>query len=272
MSDFARSVPMSSVSTTDEIRIAGTIPRWEIPGWRDRFGVEAGITGRASPEEEAFDLGLWSDRPVRLAMADWRQFRRSFPAFPSVALAHQVHGNRVLWHVQPGSGWIIAEGADGHATRDAGLLLTITVADCVPLYLIAPEKGVIALLHAGWRGAAAGVLTSALMQLESKAGVRPGDIVLHAGVAISGARYQVGQEVFAALGLPTPRDRGQLDLRSVLAEQALALGVGEVSVSGHCTAGEPESFYSHRGSGGAPGRMVAWLGWPAIPGAGEGAG
>lgn len=51
-----------------------------------------------------------------------------------------------------------------------------------------------------------------------------------------------------------------LDLREVLIEQARRLGVGEVTRSGHCTASERDRFFSHRGSGGTDGRMVAWIG------------
>jgi copper oxidase (laccase) domain-containing protein len=53
-----------------------------------------------------------------------------------------------------------------------------------------------------------------------------------------------------------------LDLRGLLAEQGRALGIGEISLSGHST-GEPGGpFFSHRASGGRDGRMVAWLGRP----------
>ena len=77
----------------------------------------------------------------------------------------------------------------------------VTVADCVPIYLVAPAKGAIALLHAGWRGTAAGILANGLQLLHDHAGVEPPEVVMHAGVAISGPCYEVGAEVVTGVGL-----------------------------------------------------------------------
>ena len=118
--------------------------------WAERYGLVAGITTRPS------SLGLWSDEPVGQVMERWRTFRTAFaPRFPTVVLGHQVHGTAVRWHESLPEGWLILDGVDGHATSQRGVLLTVTVADCIPVYLAVPQKGVIALLHAGWRGAAA---------------------------------------------------------------------------------------------------------------------
>ncbi len=153
------------------------------------------------------------------------------------------------------------EGADGHATSAEGLLLLVTVADCVPIYLVAPAQRAIALLHSGWRGTAAGILARGVETLQREAGADPADLVMHLGVAISGAAYEVGAEVVRGVGL-TPEGAGpwHVDLRESLTEQARTLGVGEVSQSGHCTVARGGDFFSHRGSGGADGRMVAYLG------------
>lgn len=194
-------------------------------------------------------------------MARWRRFLATFPECPAATLAHQVHGDRILWHEGATSGWTIIEGADGHATRSPGRLLLVTVADCVPVYLIAPAQRTIALLHAGWRGTAAGILARGVELLQRQVGAAPSDLVCHAGVAISGPCYQVGREVMTGVGRDAPgTGPWQLDIRSVLTEQATALGVGEVTVSGRCSARDQGDFFSHRASGGADGRMVAYLG------------
>ena len=59
--------------------------------------------------------------------------------------------------VGPARGWVQVEGIDGWVTTAPGVLLTVTVADCIPVYLAVPGKAV-ALLHAGWRGTAGGIL------------------------------------------------------------------------------------------------------------------
>ena len=56
-------------------------------------------------------------------------------------------------------GWTQVEGVDGHATGVPGLMLYVTVADCVPIYLLNGKTGSVALLHSGWRGTAGSILT-----------------------------------------------------------------------------------------------------------------
>lgn len=255
------------MSTTEERRLPGALPLWEVPGWRERFGVVAGITGRGDDPTEPFDLGLWGNAPIGTVMTRWRRFLAAFPEFPAASLAHQVHGSHLLWHQGEPLGWTLLPDADGHATASAGRLLLVTVADCVPVYLVAPRQRVIALLHAGWRGTAAEILARGVALLGDRAGVEPTEIVGHAGVAISGSRYEVGSEVLARVGLEAAgTGPWQLDLRAVLRDQAKALGIGEFTVSSRCTSRERANFFSHRASGGGDGRMVAYLGMRADDG------
>lgn len=252
-------MPTSSVTTADERRLDAALPLWEVPGWRERFGVVAGITGRGDGTVP-FDLGLWGSAPSGEAMSRWRELRRAMPEFTAYVMAHQVHGSEVLWH-QYASGWVIHEGADGHGTGTPGVLLMVTVADCVPVYLVAPERRAIAMLHAGWRGTTAGILERGVEMLRLNAGVDPSGLVMHAGVAISGPCYEVGREVVEGLGGTASGDGPwHVDIREHLIEQARSVGIGEVSRSSHCTATMSRDFFSHRGSRGANGRMVAFLG------------
>jgi len=193
-------------------------------------------------------------------MERWRAFRTAFaPGFPTVVLGHQVHGTDVRWHESLPEGWLILDGVDGHATSERGVLLTVTVADCIPVYLAVPQKGVIALLHAGWRGAAGGVLARGVDTLVQRGAAKMSDIVMHCGVGICGECYEVGPEVAVRFGLS---GTVHLDLRAALTHQARELGIQEVSSSPLCSAEERDRFFSHRASGGRDGRMVAYLGRP----------
>ena len=143
-------------------------------------------------------------------------------------------------------------------------MLYVTVADCVPVYLVNPMTGGIALLHAGWRGVAGGMLERGVEALSHSKDSAVSDIVMHCGVSICVACYEVGSEVIDALGLSTDGGgKAQADLRAILVEQAGRFGIGEVSVSSWCSAHDRERFFSHRASRGADGRMVAYLGVPA---------
>jgi YfiH family protein len=248
-----------SQAVLSEVAVPGAIPRHEISSWQQHYGVIAGITGRGPGPGRGFDLGLWSDAPVGDVMGRWRAFRRQLPEFQAVALGNQVHGVEVM-SLDSGRGWIHIEGIDGWVTTTPSILLTVTIADCIPVYLVAPRRGV-ALLHAGWRGTAGGILGRGVELLRSATGSSRSEIVMHCGVGICGACYEVGSEVVERCGGeavgPGP---WHVDLRERLQYEARQLGLDRVTISGWCSAHDGESFYSHRRSRGADGRMVAYIG------------
>ncbi|MBA3317069.1 MAG: polyphenol oxidase family protein, partial [Gemmatimonadales bacterium] len=206
---------------------------------------------------------LWSDAPVGDVMGRWRLFRRAFPGFSAVALGHQIHGTAVA-SAGPSEGWIQVEGVDGWVTTAPGVLLTVTVADCIPVYLAVAGTGV-ALLHAGWRGTAAGILAHGLERLLAETGSSVSYVKMHCGVGICGPCYEVGSEVMLGCGVVSEgAGPWHLDLRQVLAEQGAELGIPQVTLSSLCSAHDRSSFYSHRASRGTDGRMVAYLGMPGL--------
>jgi YfiH family protein len=247
--------------TLRESPVSGPVPLYEIPGWLERYGVVAGITGRGKAPGMGFDLGLWNASPVGETMSRWRAFRRAVHGFSAVVLGNQIHGVEVM-QLDSGVGWIQVEGIDGWITAEAGILLTVTIADCVPVYLVVPGR-VVALLHAGWRGTAGGILKRGISRLTDTTGVSASDIVMHCGVGICANCYEVGSEVMDGCGVacsgPGPF---HLDLRGRLADEGRTLGLTRITTSEWCSAHDGDLFYSHRRSNGADGRMVAYLGVP----------
>jgi YfiH family protein len=254
------SAPVPSVMR--EERVADpVVPRAELGAWRDRFGLVAGLSVKG--HNGGFSLGLWTEEPIGQVMGRWRAFLHAMrPAFPAIQLSQQVHSPQVAWHEQVGPGWHVAEALDGHATAQRGLLLAVTVADCIPVYLAAGDGSHFALLHAGWRGIAAGIFERGMGLLVERSGVGAADVSVHLGVGICGDCYEVGPEVVQALEGRRVGRAARLDLRDVLAQRAARMGVREVTRSPHCTSCEREQFFSHRGSAGRDGRMVAYLGRP----------
>ncbi len=246
---------------TEALLVEPTVPRAELAAWRERYGLVAGLTVRG--DNGGFNLGLSTEDPVGQVLGRWRAFQHAMrPAFPAVQLARQVHSATVAWHEGVEPGWHVAEDMDGHATAQPGLLLAVTVADCVPVYVAARDGAAWALLHAGWRGIAAGVLERGVGQLASRAGVGPAGLAVHLGVGICGDCYEVGPEVARAVEGRVVAGATRLDLRDALADRAARLGVREITRSTHCTSCSRDRFFSHRGSGGRDGRMVAYLGRP----------
>jgi len=258
----AASAAPAAPAALREVTIAdAAVPRMELAEWAARFGVVAGLTTRG--RERGFSLGLWSEENVGQVMSRWRAVAAAFRSrFPGLVLAHQVHGTALAWHRAAPDGWLILDGLDGHATGARGLLLTVTLADCIPVYLVVPQKQVVALVHAGWRGVAARILERAVELLKREAFTRASDIVMHCGVGICGSCYEVGSEVLAELTGRAEPGPGHVDLRAVLVQQARALGLVDISVSPWCSAHDRERFFSHRASGGRDGRMIAYAGIP----------
>src|SRR5437667_9601065 len=184
-----RAAPAAPAALREVAVADAAVPGMELQEWAARYGVVAGITTRA----HGFSLGLWSEENVGQVMSRWRAVGAAVrPRFPGVVLAHQVHGTTVRWHAATTDGWLIVDGVDGHATGARGLLLTVTVADCIPVYVAAPDKQVVALLHAGWRGTAGGILERGVELVKRMAFVRFGDIVMHWGVGSRGGWRGVG--------------------------------------------------------------------------------
>jgi YfiH family protein len=118
--------------------------------------------------------------------------------------ARQVHGAgvRVVTQADRGAGAFSLADAiddtDALVTTSPEVVLTILTADCVPIVLHDPVAGVLACVHAGWRGTVAGVTAAALAAMRDL-GTRPADVTAGMGPAIGADRYQVGADVHEAV-------------------------------------------------------------------------
>ena len=172
----------------------------------------------------------------------------------------QVHGNRVVEVTEPGS----IPSTDGARTRSPDVLLTVRTADCVPAILA--HAGGIALVHAGWRGLAAGILEEGLSGFPDAESVR---VVL--GPAIRVCCYEVGPEVaaqFPADALrPGPRERPHLDLFHAATLRLVERGVPRASIvaAPFCTRCHQHLLASARGSQGGPERIIAFASYRSKP-------
>jgi YfiH family protein len=221
--------------------------------WRDLHWLVHGITGSTA------DMSLFGVSPVGRVLARWTALRDALDC-DVVIHARQVHRGDVLVHDSAMHGIVIARDADGHATSRTRTLLAVSVADCVPIHVVAPDVRAVALLHGGWRGVAAGILENGIAALTHTFGADAAALRVHCGPAICGDCYEVGSEVPAALGLDTAT---HVDLRAVVAQRAADAGVAaaSISISTHCTRCGDGTFFSHRG--GCAERQIAVLGMRA---------
>lgn len=215
----------------------------ELPGARVRFTARAG--GVSAGPYATLNLGRWTDDDPD-AVAENR--RRAADDRP-LAFARQVHGTRVVVLDGATDEAAIAE-ADGVVTTARGVAALVLTADCLPVALAG--DGGVAMLHAGWRGLAGGVLEEGVRALRGLGVTR--DLRAAIGPGSGVCCYAVGDEVAARF--PAAARRGtNLDLKAVAAQRLRAAGVAEVHDVGRCTMCEPDVFFSHRASGGRTGRQ-----------------
>jgi hypothetical protein len=228
--------------------------------WQTRFPwLVQGTTTRGSARLE-FDLGLFAGAsPRHVVQVHWDHLMAGAGMGRAVH-ARQVHEGCVRLHRSVVPGLTLTDACDGHVTSEAGVLLGVAVADCVPLFVVAPDVRAVAVVHAGWRGAAAGVLEGGLAVLCDEVGAAPSELHMHLGPSICGDCYEVGPEVFAALSQPVPDSPMPIDLRRVLAERAIAGGASPeaITISTHCTRCTGSELFSHRGGDRA--RQVGYVG------------
>jgi YfiH family protein len=176
----------------------------------------------------------------------------------TLAFAHQVHGTRVVVANRgPGSA---DEQADGQATTTRGVAATVMVADCLPVALAG--EGAVAMVHAGWRGLAAGIIGEGVARLR-ELGAR-GPLSAAIGPGAGPCCYEVGEEVHAAFSkyAGAVRRGRNLDLKAIAARELDGAGVQVIHDIGLCTlCSDPSLFFSHRRDRGVTGRQagLAWL-------------
>jgi YfiH family protein len=177
-----------------------------------------------------------------------------------------VHGTGVV-DGRPGLGPV---AADAIVSGRDGVLVGIVTADCVPVLLVHRARRAAAAVHAGWRGAAAGVVEAAVRHLADRLGAPAMELEAAIGPAICGRCYEVGPEVRAAFRARTGEatapawsvqsGREHVDLRLATEVLLRATGVRDVVMVGPCTACGA-GFCSYRRDGAGCGRQLSFVGW-----------
>lgn len=185
-----------------------------------------------------------------------------------LAVPSQQHTSNVSWITDQNATTINLDGVDALCTATPGQSLLLHFADCVPVIMADTRTRTIAVIHAGWRGTAAGIVSKAVGVMVDR-GCAAQDIVVAVGPAIRDCCFETGPEVAEELArsvdsgselISWKENRPYPDLQAMNALQAYQAGVQQVDVSAWCTACHPELFYSHRQSRGQTGRQGAIAG------------
>jgi copper oxidase (laccase) domain-containing protein len=197
--------------------------------------VRHGFTGRVP------GLDVKVDRDSALALLDeyHEAARREFGLGDRrLIVGKQVHGADVAV-VDAGSDVPVAN-VDGLITASSEICLGVYVADCCAVYLVDPERRVIALLHSGRKGSELGITKVAIEKMVSDFGCEPRRMIVQLSPCIRPPHYEV-------------------DFAAMIVAQCHAAGIGHVEDCGTSTAGNVDRYYSYRVEMGKTGRMLALL-------------
>ncbi|PIW46941.1 MAG: peptidoglycan editing factor PgeF [Zetaproteobacteria bacterium CG12_big_fil_rev_8_21_14_0_65_54_13] len=183
--------------------------------------------------------------------------------------ARQVHQCASIWC--SGSGSLHNSEADILLSSVANTSVAVRTADCLPILLADPVAGIVAAVHAGWRGTAAGVVTAAIHEMVEHGG-NTAHILASLGPCIGPCCFTIGEE--AAIALASSVDGAhhhiqphplQADLVAINHLQLMASGITEQHIEhcSQCTACNPEHFFSYRRDGHHSGRQLAVVAIPS---------
>lgn len=166
-----------------------------------------------------------------------------------IIAAEIVHGTRVET-VDASSAEFILEG-DGLITNDAGVFLSVTVADCVPVYMYESERGIAGVVHCGWRGIVDGIIGNAIQEI-LRIGGKPGNLRIALGPGINPCHFEVQNDVLGrCVDYPESvvRREGKVfvDLKHIIREQLIERGVNPLNIENNasCTM-ESDRYFSFR--------------------------
>jgi len=239
-----------------------------------RHGFSARRGGVSASVFASLNLGLHVGDSAASVLENRRRFIHAAlgpAADPGRAIAaEQVHGGAIarVKEIDAGRGALTCAsaitGVDALATDCPSLPLMLFFADCVPVLIAHPARRVFCVVHAGWRGTAAGIAAEAVRFLAAEFNADPGEFAAWIAPAIGSCCYEVDETVARAVngyinnydGRPIVRKTRRLDLKAVNRKQLEGAGVqpDRIEVSPACSSCLPEQFFSYRRDG-ATGRM-----------------
>lgn len=178
----------------------------------------------------------------------------------------QVHGKEIL--VIEGSLPEKPVEADAIVTNETNVAIGMMTADCQPILLYDPVNRAIGAVHAGWKGAALGIVVETGELMWKKYGSRPEDLIVSLGPCIGPCCYKVGWNVLdeymkkhREADCFTEKDGLRMDINIANTIQLFLVGVKKENISDHasCTSCNSDLFFSYRKDNGKTGRQLSFI-------------
>jgi YfiH family protein len=248
----------------------------KVPQWEKKDGLLHGFLGRRGGKSSGpfgslnLSFGVGDDpQVVKDNLCDVKKAVGIHDL--RVVTMKQVHGDHIVEvrdkHLKE------AGEADGMITDEKEVFLGVLTADCVPILFAVPGREVVAAVHAGWRGALAGIAPKMVRYLRDRYDAPPASIEAAMGPAIGPCCYEIGADVsepivkkWGRLGegcLQTKDGKTFLNLREFNRLQLNDAGVSPEKIYqiGPCTSCASGDFFSYRGQKGKTGHQMSYIGW-----------
>ncbi|WP_080058036.1 peptidoglycan editing factor PgeF [Spirosoma aerolatum] len=232
---------------------------------KNLIAAESTRHGGVSPAPFAsLNLGInTADQPVNVDENRRRFFAAIGASADQLASSYQVHGTEVLYALEAGR----YEGYDALITNKPGILVGVTVADCVPILIYDAKQQAVAAIHAGWRGTVGQIVTKTLACMQQQFGTRSIDCFAYIGACIDECSFEVGLEVADQFDPACKRQdettgKYFVDLKKANAQLLVKFGIPEaqIEISPFSTVINNRDYFSYRAENGNTGRMLAVIG------------
>jgi len=239
----------------------------DIPGIKHAFSCRTG--GISTEECQSLNLAWKRRDSAENVKENHRRFALAMGIRPEnfvfielkhsdkvIVLNSQARNNGRWWNNIP-------TDYDAMITRDKNTALLVRTADCGTILLADKAKGVIAAVHSGWRGTAAGIIINTIERMRTEFACRPEDILAAAGPSICAECFLAHQPVYSQFPQKYltfyPDGRAGVDLRGKIKEDMLSCGLlrENIDFCSLCTCERPDLFFSHRREHGRTGIMAA---------------
>jgi len=228
------------------------------------FNLNKVAFGISEKRDKAMNLRL-PVLDVQCAQNRKYYFNKNDISADNIVMSGLVHGTNVMIVDDEDKGKVMLE-ADGLITNKKNIFLTVTNADCIPIYFFDEAKEVVAIAHAGWRGMVKNISKALVEKMISNFGTKPQDISVYVGPHLQKCHFEVKDDVLSQFNEKfVIRNSGitTVDLLSMVKEQLIELGVPSQNItsSRECTYCEKEKYFSYRRD--KPElveSMIAWIG------------
>jgi YfiH family protein len=225
----------------------------------------------------SLNLGLGTDDLLASVEGNRATFSRAFDLSPHRLLTvKQVHGDDILLidEENPDLSHFLTVEVDAIVTNQPDIMIGILTADCLPILIWHNDKKIAAAVHAGWRGAANGILRKVLRTIETNFGIPAAELKAAIGPGIGAHNFEVDRPVRDAfrqgsgfwneISTETRLGHWQVDLPLSCQLQLEKAGMlpQHIEVASECTCCHPELFFSHRRDNGVTGRQIGFIQLP----------